>query len=183
MVEKVVEEFGRLDCAFNNAGVGGEVHEHPRVPGGRLGPGYRREPEGRVAVHEVRDPGDAEAGGWGYREYGVDIRAVGGGGIHCVQCGEARGGGGDEDGGAGVCGGRDTGECGVPGLHLDADDYPGYRGQSRAGAEDGVADADGKDGSAGGDCGGGGVAVLGWGVVCDGAYDDAGWGIYGAVVV
>ena len=32
LVERVVEEFGRLDCAFNNAGVGGEVmntHEYP----------------------------------------------------------------------------------------------------------------------------------------------------------
>ena len=32
LVDKVVAEFGRLDCAFNNAGVGGEVmntHEYP----------------------------------------------------------------------------------------------------------------------------------------------------------
>ncbi len=32
LVERVVEEFGRLDCAFNNAGVGGKVmntHEYP----------------------------------------------------------------------------------------------------------------------------------------------------------
>ena len=32
LVERVVEEFGRLDCAFNNAGVGGAVentHEYP----------------------------------------------------------------------------------------------------------------------------------------------------------
>ena len=32
LVDKVVEEFGKLDCAFNNAGIGGEVmntHEYP----------------------------------------------------------------------------------------------------------------------------------------------------------
>ena len=129
LVEKVVEEFGRLDCAFNNAGVGGEVmntHEYPEDDWDRV---IDVNLKGVWLCMKYEIPVMLGQGGGAIVNTASIYGLVGGGGIHCVQCGEARGGGGDEDGGAGVCGGRDTGERGLSGLHLDADDYPGHRGQ------------------------------------------------------
>ncbi len=57
-VKSVVAAYGRLDCAFNNAGIAGYPggcggQEDSRVVGGRIRPDDRSEPEGRLAVHEV----------------------------------------------------------------------------------------------------------------------------------
>ena len=67
MVEKCVEAYGRLDYAFNNAGVGPDGVRIPLVsivdlPGGDLGPDGRHEPQGRLSVSQVRDEADDEAG-------------------------------------------------------------------------------------------------------------------------
>ena len=58
-VKSVVAAYGRLDCAFNNAGIAGfhvdaGRQEDRRVVGGRVRPDDRGQPEGRLAVHEVR---------------------------------------------------------------------------------------------------------------------------------
>src|SRR5688500_12278295 len=66
-LDETVEAFGRLDFAFNNAGV-----EQPIAAdrGGRVGPDCSREPPERVPVHEIRDPLAAQARGRRHREHG-----------------------------------------------------------------------------------------------------------------
>ena len=56
LVKRVVDIYGRLDCAFNNAGIEGVPYAPRRRQRGReLRPRHRRQPEGRLPVHEVRD--------------------------------------------------------------------------------------------------------------------------------
>ena len=62
MVEQTVRTYGRLDCAFNNAGTGEGGRPDPRSRGGRVGPGRGHKPEGRMVVHEVPGPADARSG-------------------------------------------------------------------------------------------------------------------------
>ena len=60
MVGKTVAIFGRLDCAFNNAGIAGPGGGAYRQLCGRsLWPGHRNQPERGLALYEVRDPADA----------------------------------------------------------------------------------------------------------------------------
>jgi NAD(P)-dependent dehydrogenase (short-subunit alcohol dehydrogenase family) len=53
IVRAVEEQHGRLDCAFNNAGIEGEPGTDGRVHRGELGSGLDDQPQGRLAVHEV----------------------------------------------------------------------------------------------------------------------------------
>ena len=58
---QTVEAFGRLDFAHNNAGVELQATRR-RHRGGRLGRAcIARQPQGRLAGHEVPDPADARA--------------------------------------------------------------------------------------------------------------------------
>ena len=57
MVARTSETFGKLDCAFNNAGILEEGS--PDVTGYSLDPGNKHQPDRRLALHEARNPGDA----------------------------------------------------------------------------------------------------------------------------
>ena len=76
LVAAAVTTFGRLDCAFNNAGIGGQIartadyieEEFDRIIAVNL--------RGVWLWHEVRDPPDDQAGKWRRdRQYGVRGRA------------------------------------------------------------------------------------------------------------
>ena len=67
MVARTVAAFGKIDCAFNNAGISGRAvgpvgqrtHEMSRAVVRRHACG---QPDRRVPVHEARDRADAGAG-------------------------------------------------------------------------------------------------------------------------
>ena len=62
-LDKTVEAFGRLDFAFNNAGVEPKKLGPDRgLRRGGVGPDHRHRPPRRLPVHEARDPADAQAG-------------------------------------------------------------------------------------------------------------------------
>ena len=54
MVKRAVDEFGRLDMAYNNAGILGPVGDIDRRDRGRLRRGQRRQPARRLDLHEAR---------------------------------------------------------------------------------------------------------------------------------
>ena len=61
-LEKAVEAFGRLDFAFNNAGI--EQPVKPAADSRRgVGPDHRHRPARRVPLHATRDSFDAQARG------------------------------------------------------------------------------------------------------------------------
>lgn len=64
LIGRTVEAYGRLDYAFNNAGIEGpHGNQHRRLLPRRLGPGHRDQHQGRVALYEARDPRMLEQGG------------------------------------------------------------------------------------------------------------------------
>ena len=78
-VKSVVAAYGRLDCAFNNAGIAGfqvdaSGQEDRGVVGGGVRPDDRGQPEGRVALHEARAAADGGAGRRGDRQHRLDRR-------------------------------------------------------------------------------------------------------------
>jgi len=76
LIQKAVEKFGRLDIAFNNAGIEGVWAPIVRQIRRRLGSNHRHQSQGRLALPEVRDSADAQAGSWrGNCKYGIDYRA------------------------------------------------------------------------------------------------------------
>ena len=80
MLDGAIAAYGRLDCAFNNAGIAGHQVEcvrpvDPRVVRKVLRPDDRGQSEGRLAVHEARDPADAGGGRRRDRQYRLDRRA------------------------------------------------------------------------------------------------------------
>src|SRR5271165_220289 len=75
MVKSVVAAYGRLDCAFNNAGIAGFQVDAGGKVGSVVRPHDRGEPEGRLAVHEARAAADGGAGRWRHRQHRVHCRA------------------------------------------------------------------------------------------------------------
>src|SRR5580704_4887519 len=54
LIQKAAERFGRLDIAFNNAGIEG-VGTHCQTIRRRLGSNHRHQSQGRLALPEVRN--------------------------------------------------------------------------------------------------------------------------------
>ncbi len=61
LVAAAVKAYGRLDCAFNNAGIIGKLARTAEETEENFDRIIADRPEGPVAVHEVRDPPDAAA--------------------------------------------------------------------------------------------------------------------------
>ena len=53
MVNKTVETYGRIDCAFNNAGIEGAMGDTVSCTRGKFRPRRRNRSQGRLALHEV----------------------------------------------------------------------------------------------------------------------------------
>ena len=58
MVDRAADAYGRLDWAFNNAGIEGATAAAGDVSEDDWEPGAGDQPEGRLALHAPRDPGD-----------------------------------------------------------------------------------------------------------------------------
>ena len=123
LIGQVVSVYGRVDCAYNNAGIEGymegRLHEYPEDQWDRL---IDINLKGVVAVHEARDTADDRAGRRGHRQHRL---GGGSGGVATavgLRCQQARGGRADEGGGAGICARRDTGQRRLPRNHRHADD-------------------------------------------------------------
>ena len=52
LVTKVISTWGRIDCAFNNAGIDGRIGQARRLHRGNLEPHDRRQSERRVLLYE-----------------------------------------------------------------------------------------------------------------------------------
>ena len=59
MVDRTVDTFGRLDMAFNNAGIQVPPTDAADEPAETVRPGQRRQPARRVGLHEARAAPDA----------------------------------------------------------------------------------------------------------------------------
>ena len=63
LVRRTVDRFGALDCAVNNAGINvASRNPTPPLLRRRLGPHHRRQPARRLALHEIRNSGNAGTG-------------------------------------------------------------------------------------------------------------------------
>src|SRR6202049_1296569 len=55
MVNKTVEIYGRIDGALNNAGIEGRMANTVEATEENFDPDDRDQPQGRLALHEIRD--------------------------------------------------------------------------------------------------------------------------------
>ena len=62
-LEQTIEAFGRLDVAFNNAGVEQPQQPLPRTQHRGVAPDHRRQPHRGLPLHEAPDPPHARHGG------------------------------------------------------------------------------------------------------------------------
>jgi NAD(P)-dependent dehydrogenase (short-subunit alcohol dehydrogenase family) len=73
LIQKTVETYGRLDYAHNNAGIAGA--EAPTAECTEENWDHdRHQPQGCLALHEVRDPPDAQARWRSYRQHRINSR-------------------------------------------------------------------------------------------------------------
>ena len=126
-VEQTVEAFGRLDCAFNNAGIeGAGVRDNP----------WDAENWNRVIAinltgvflsmqHEITQM--LKQGGGAIVNTSSILGLVGIRRSVCLHRGQARGGRTDQGGGAGLRAIRHSGQCGLSRVHP----YPDGRAQCR----------------------------------------------------
>src|SRR5437016_976321 len=56
MIERTLATFGRLDCAFNNAGIEQALTRAARSNRGHIRSDHGHQRQGRVAVAQARDP-------------------------------------------------------------------------------------------------------------------------------
>ena len=136
MIKEIVDRFGHLDGAVNNAGVSGAFSTVGRLLARRLAPRHARQPRRRVPVRARGDPRDARQRRRRDREHGVRARGrrlSGAGRLRDVQARADRA---DPHGRARPCRRRHPGQRGRPGVHPHAavgeDDGP--RADRRDGA-------------------------------------------------
>ena len=77
VIDRIVQTYGRLDCAFNNAGISGNVAKTADYPEEEWDRTIRYQLEGRLALHEVRDSSHGEARQWSHSQHGLHLRAGG----------------------------------------------------------------------------------------------------------
>ena len=159
MVARTVATFGRLDLAFNNAGILGPVGDLTDGNGRGLRRGDRRQSARCLDLHETRAAPDAHAGQRRHRQLflaGRPGRPGGSGGLSRDQAWRARA---DQERRAGLCAAWNSHQCRVPGR----DRYPHGRGYG-AGRHcaDHARSADRPIGPLRRDRGGGAVAVQSW---------------------
>ena len=77
MVTAAVKAFGRLDCAFNNAGIERQDCRTAEYPEDEFRPIYGRSTSRRLALHEVRNSADAQDRRRFDRQYRLGRRLVG----------------------------------------------------------------------------------------------------------
>ena len=161
VIDRVVQTYGRLDCAFNNAGIGGEVAKTADYPeeewdriidvnlkGVWLCMKYEipvMEKQGSGAIVNTASIYGL-AGAAGYIAY--NAAKHGGCRDHQDRC-------------IGVCNSRYTNQRRLPRLHPHTNDPARHRRKSRLGTKDGFPDTYGETGYARGDRRGRRLAMLG----------------------
>lgn len=89
LISTAVRTYNRLDCAHNNAGIEGvTASTMDCTHRGELGSCYRHQSQRCVAVHEIRDTSDAQAGRWSHSQYiicGWICRFQGHACVLCIQ--------------------------------------------------------------------------------------------------
>jgi len=81
MVDRTVAEFGRLDAAFNNAGVMAAIRPDGRQHARGVGARHRHQPAGCLELHEARAAPDGSARRWSDRQLLVGRSFTGNPGI------------------------------------------------------------------------------------------------------
>src|SRR5215831_11165910 len=139
---------------------------------GKLGSHDRHQPQGCLALHEVRDPPDAQARWRSYRQHGINSRTGRLRGIACLLCIQGWCHTTHARGGVGLRQSRDSRECCMPWRHSHADGRASSGYGSRGGPH--RYGANRQDGQARRGCRSCRVVVFGRCVVCHWQCDASG---------
>ena len=161
VIDRIVQTYGRLDCAFNNAGIGGKVANTADYPEEEWDRIIDVNLKGVWLCMKYEIPVMEKQGGGAIVNTASIYGLAGAGRLHRLQRRQARGCRDHQDRGIGVCNSRYTNQRRLSRLHPHTDDPARHRRQPRVGAKDGLPDPHGKNGHARGDRRGRCLALLG----------------------